>query len=170
VVEVKLVGLVRHQEVPARYNVRHRRCVILNLEVGRAAMSLLEREAVPRDHQPPHIWFPAGIGIPLLRRRRRTRQHPIPLENQVLVRIAGQVGSGQNSVIRIPPAVPARRQRSRMVVAIRRINKGYVFLRFKLWGEGVGAGCPRSQGPGMKAEPPFLLAIDMSFWIPYHEI
>jgi len=22
----------------------------------------------------------------------------------------------------------------------------------------------------MKAEPPFLLAIDMSFWIPYHEI
>jgi len=22
----------------------------------------------------------------------------------------------------------------------------------------------------MKAEPPFLLALDMSFWIPYHEI
>ncbi len=56
-------------------------------------MSLLEREAVPRDHQPPAYSgsrresespFSVGDDEPV--------KHPIPLENQVLVRIAGQVG------------------------------------------------------------------------------
>jgi len=92
-VEVEFVGPVRHQEVPVRDHVRHGRCVLFDLEVRRVAVGPLERRAVSRDHQPPadlgsrrepEPTFAVGDDEPV--------KHPLPLEHQVLVGIAGQVG------------------------------------------------------------------------------
>ncbi len=92
-VEVEFVGLIGHQEVPVRDHVRHGRCVLFDLEVGRVAVGPLERGAVSRDHQPPadlgsrrepEPAFTVGDDEPV--------KHPLPLEHQVLVGIAGQIG------------------------------------------------------------------------------